>query len=66
MNIYHIAFRTNWDAALTAGEYRVSTRGLTLEQQGFIHAATAEQVGGVAEAFYADAEGLVVLVVDPA
>jgi uncharacterized protein (DUF952 family) len=66
VSIYHIAFRADWDAAIAAREYRVSTRGRTLEQQGFIHAATAEQVGGVAEAFYADAEDLVVLVIDPA
>jgi uncharacterized protein (DUF952 family) len=68
VTIYHIAFRTDWAAAVVAGEYRISTRGRTLEQQGFIHAATAEQVGGVAGAFYADAdaEDLVVLVIDPA
>ena len=73
--IYHIAFRADWEAAEAAGEYRISTRGRTLEQQGFIHAATAAQVAGVAEAFYADADadsnadteaGLVVLAIDPA
>jgi uncharacterized protein (DUF952 family) len=65
MTIYHIAFRTDWVDALMAGEYHVSTRGKTVEQQGFIHASTAGQVAGVANAFYADAEDLVVLVIDP-
>ncbi|MFD0634388.1 DUF952 domain-containing protein [Catenulispora yoronensis] len=48
------------------GEYRVSTRGRSLEEQGFIHASTTVQVAGVANAFYADlaAEDLVVLVID--
>ncbi|NUR63585.1 MAG: DUF952 domain-containing protein [Catenulispora sp.] len=65
MTIYHIAFRADWEAAEAAGEYRVSTRGRTLEQQGFIHAATAGQVAGVAEAYYADATDLIVLAIDP-
>lgn len=67
MTIYHIAFRTDWADAVAAGEYHVSTRGRTVEQEGFIHASTAGQVAGVANAFYADAdaEGLLVLVIDP-
>ncbi|NUP49722.1 MAG: DUF952 domain-containing protein [Catenulispora sp.] len=67
MTIYHIAFRADWVQAEAAGEYRVSTRGRTLEQQGFIHAATANQVDGVAGAFYADVDAaeLVVLEIDP-
>ena len=65
MTIYHIAFRSDWEAAQSAGEYRVSTRGRTLEQQGFIHAATAGQVAGVVEAFYAGATDLVLLEIDP-
>lgn len=65
MTIYHIAFRTDWADAVAAGEYHVSTRGKTVEEQGFIHASTAVQVAGVANAFYADAEDLLVLVIDP-
>jgi uncharacterized protein (DUF952 family) len=65
MTIYHIAFRADWSDALQQGEYRVSTRGRTLEQEGFIHASTARQVDGVANAYYADAEDLVVLLIDP-
>lgn len=65
VTIYHIAFRADWEAAEAVGEYRVSTRGHTLEQQGFIHAAEAGQVAGVAEAYYADATDLVLLAIDP-
>jgi glutathione S-transferase len=67
MTIYHIAFRTDWAEAVAAGEYRVSSRDLSLAEQGFIHASTAAQVAGVANAFYADAaaEDLVLLVIDP-
>ncbi|WP_194916688.1 DUF952 domain-containing protein [Catenulispora rubra] len=65
MTIYHIAFRTDWADAVAAGHYHISTRGKTVEQQGYIHASTAAQVAGVANAFYADAEGLLVLVIDP-
>ncbi len=65
MTIFHIAHRADWDAALVAGEYRVSTRGLTLDQVGFIHASSADQLGGVAELFYRDdPESLIVLEID--
>jgi uncharacterized protein (DUF952 family) len=65
MTIFHIAHRADWDAALVTGEYRVSTRGLTLDQVGFIHASSADQLAGVAELFYRDdPESLVVLEID--
>ena len=63
--IYHLAFATDWDEACGAGEYRVSTRGRTLEEVGFIHCSRASQVEAVASAFYADADGLVLLAIDP-
>ena len=67
MTIYHIALRTDWDDAVAAGEYHISTRGKTVEQQGYIHASTVRQVAGVANGFYADLrpEDLLVLVIDP-
>jgi len=65
MTIFHIAHRADWDAALVAGEYRISTRGLTLDQVGFIHASSADQLASVAELFYRDdPESLVVLEID--
>ena len=35
--ILHMALPDDWDAARPTGEYLVSTRGVSLEQQGFIH-----------------------------
>jgi uncharacterized protein (DUF952 family) len=62
VTIFHIAHASDWDAALAEGEYRTSTRGLGLDTVGFIHASSAAQVPGVAEAFYRDdPEALVVL-----
>ncbi len=39
----------------------MSTRGRTLEQEGFIHASTAAQVAPVANAFYSDHAGQLLL-----
>ncbi|MEP7023595.1 MAG: DUF952 domain-containing protein [Actinomycetota bacterium] len=64
--IYHIASAADWAQARAAGEYTTSTRGLTLDQVGYLHAAHAHQVAGVANAFYAGEPDLVVLVIDTA
>jgi uncharacterized protein (DUF952 family) len=62
--IYHIARVVDWVAGVEAGAYTVSTRGRTLAEEGFLHASTAAQVAGVANAFYAGAGDLVVLAID--
>lgn len=63
--IYHIALAPDWDAAVAAGEYRVSTVGRSLEEEGFIHASTSAQVRDVADAYYAGVrEPLVLLTID--
>ena len=62
--IYHIAVAADWKRALADGEYTTSTRGLTLAEQGFIHASSARQVAGVANSFYQDAPDLLLLVID--
>lgn len=64
--IYHLALAADWAQAQRSGEYRISTRGRTLDEEGFIHASTEGQVAPVANAFYAGAGDLVVLVIDPA
>jgi len=52
--IYHIALVADWDAAVSAGDYRISTLGRTLQQEGFLHfCRNAEQLTGVAERYYA-------------
>jgi uncharacterized protein (DUF952 family) len=66
VRIYHVASRAAWLAAQKSGvPYARSTRGRTLAEEGFIHAARAEQVPAVLDRFYADApERLVVLEID--
>ena len=65
-DLLHITERAAWLEAAGAGEYRMSTRGVTLEEQGFIHCSLRHQLRGVAEFLYADADAddLVVLVID--
>ncbi|MEO3811111.1 DUF952 domain-containing protein [Sphaerisporangium sp. B11E5] len=66
--ILHLALAADWDAARKAGEYRVSTLGRTLEQEGYIHACTdMTQLTGVAGRYYGGVtEPLVVLAIDEA
>jgi uncharacterized protein (DUF952 family) len=64
--LYHCSLAADWEAAKAAGTYTVSTRGRTLEQEGFLHASYAGQVDGVLRRFYADVtEPMVLLVIDP-
>jgi len=62
--LLHITERDAWRRAGQEGEYRMSTRGVTLEQQGFIHCSLRHQLRAVAELIYSDADDLVVLVID--
>jgi len=64
--IYHIAAAADWEQALGDGAYTTSTRGVSLAEQGFIHASTESQVAFVANSYYKDASGLVLLVIDTA
>ena len=50
--IHHLAQRDAWETAIDAGEYRVSTIGMSLEEVGFIHASQPHQVEPVARRFY--------------
>jgi uncharacterized protein (DUF952 family) len=65
-HIFHLATPGDWSAAQDVGEYRISTRGRTLEEEGFIHASRAGQVEGVRSAYYADLSDLLLLDIDPA
>lgn len=62
--IYHIASAADWERATSAGEYRISTRGRTLEEEGFIHCSRAGQVAAVADRFYRGVADLVLLTID--
>jgi len=65
MLVFHIATAADWRAARRSGAYTTSTRGRTLEQEGFIHASRADQVDDVRRRYYADVdEALVLLTID--
>lgn len=61
--LYHLALDHDWDPA--ADEYRGSTIGRTLEEEGFVHCSTAEQVQATADRFYAGRSDVVLLTIDP-
>ena len=63
--LYHLALASDWQQARQLGEYRISTRGQSLEQVGFIHASYAHQLEGTHQRFYADVSDLRLLVIDP-
>ncbi|MGW1297925.1 DUF952 domain-containing protein [Streptomyces sp. NPDC002533] len=73
--LLHLAEAPLWEAARGTGTYEMSTRGRTLQEEGFIHLSLPHQLPGVARMLYGDGsgggdgvggQGLVVLVVDPA
>lgn len=65
MQIFHIATAVDWQAARTSGEYRTSTLGRSLEDEGFLHAAHRHQVPGVFERYYRGVdEALVLLTIE--
>ena len=65
MAIFHVTTRADWEAAEAVGSYRMSTKGATLDEVGFIHASSAEQLPRVAAFLYGDSdESLVVLELD--
>lgn len=64
--IHHLAEAAHWQRALSTGDYRQSTLGRTLEDEGFIHCSTPQQVAGVLSRFYSTHAGdLVLLTIDP-
>ena len=65
MTILHLALTADWNAAQASGSYRVSTRGHSVDEVGFIHCSTPAQLAGVVARFYADVtEPLTLLVMD--
>lgn len=65
MRIFHIATAADWAAAKASGSYTTSTYGVSLAEEGFIHASRGDQWQGVRERFYAEVtEPLVLLSID--
>lgn len=66
MTIFHIATTADWEQAQRLGSYTTSTLGVSLDQQGYIHASRADQWHGVLARFYAECrEPLVLLEIEP-
>lgn len=63
--LLHLALPDDWTAARDAGEYRISTRGRSLDDEGFIHCSYPSQLEGVANRFYSDLSEVVILRIDP-
>ncbi len=64
MRVFHLTTAAAWDAALASGRYAVSTRGRTLEQEGYIHCSAAHQVDAVQARWFADVPDLLLLEVE--
>ncbi len=65
MRIFHLATVADWERAQESGVYARSTRGRSLEEEGFLHAAHRAQVQGVFQRYYQDVrEPLVLLTID--
>lgn len=61
----HLTTAPRAQSAARDGWYRQSTRGLSMDEVGFVHASTSSQVSAVASRYYADeTDPLVLLVVD--
>lgn len=52
--IHHIAIQDDWEMSRGFGEYAVSTRGTHVDDEGFIHATTADRVADVVSGRYGD------------
>ncbi len=63
--LYHLTLAEDWRQAKRQAYYPWSTRGLTLEQVGFVHASWLHQVAATYQRFYADAADVVLLALDP-
>lgn len=64
--ILHLAVRTDWETAKRNGVYPWSTRGVTVEHEGYTHCSFEHQWRGVRERFYGDLsdDQLVLLEID--
>ena len=63
--LFHLALASDWQAAQAHGSYRISTRGMPLEQVGFIHCSWEQQVPETYERFYSDAGEVLLLEINP-
>ena len=62
--LYHLALAADWAEGTAAGRYTASTRGRSLDEEGFIHCSFAHQVIATADRFYGDTDDVVLLRID--
>src|SRR5262245_47592839 len=63
--LLHVAIADDWEPARRFGEYEASTRGVTFDEVGYIHATTEAGLSAVLDDVYGDLDlPLVVVVVD--
>jgi glutathione S-transferase len=62
--LYHLALEEDWQAARRQGVYTRSTRGRSLEEEGFIHASWRHQLEPTWRRFYSDDPPLRLLTID--
>ena len=64
--LFHLALAAEWAAALAGAGYRTSTRGRTVDEEGFTHCCHPWQVAGVGERYYRSVDDpLLLLEIDP-
>jgi uncharacterized protein (DUF952 family) len=61
MLIYHIVLPNRWESLDPGAAYQAES----LETEGFIHCSFAGQVDAVLERYYADADKVLILEIDP-
>ncbi len=64
MRIFHLTTATEWARAQRTGRYTVSTRGRSLEQEGYIHCSEPHQVEPVRRRWFDGVPGVVLLEVE--
>jgi glutathione S-transferase len=62
--IFHLAMQEDWAAAKSAGAYTRSTRGMSLDDVGFIHCSGGDQWQQIRALVYADVRDLLLLTID--
>ena len=63
--LYHLCLGEQWRQAKQEGVYPWSTRCMTFANVGFVHASWQHQVAATYRRFYADAEDVRLLILDP-
>ena len=63
--IFHITLPADWEQAQRDGAITMSTRGVTLAEEGFVHCSYGDQVAGTAARIFGELDEVVVLRIDP-